>query len=46
MSMVPQQQVDFPEITEEAIAAYLKSHPDFFERHLGVLSGLKLQVHA
>lgn len=37
------QQVAYPEVNEESIADYLRTHPDFFERHLNVLAGLKLQ---
>jgi uncharacterized protein len=36
------QQVEYPEIAEESIAEYLKAHPDFFERNLSLLSGLRL----
>lgn len=32
----------YPDISEKAIAEYLKSHPDFFERNLTLLAGLKL----
>jgi hypothetical protein len=35
-------QVEYPEVSEDSLAEYLKSHPDFFERHLTLLSGLKL----
>lgn len=42
MSTLTQQQVEFPDTNEDSIAEYLKTHPDFFERHLTVLSGLKL----
>ncbi len=28
--------------TEADVAEYLRSHPDFFERHSGLLLGLKL----
>lgn len=35
-------QVEYPDATEESIADYLRSHPDFFERHLNVLAALKL----
>jgi hypothetical protein len=37
------QQIEYPDPTEESIADYLRTHPDFFERHLNVLAGLKLQ---
>jgi uncharacterized protein YigA (DUF484 family) len=43
MSTLTQQQVDFPDASEETIAAYLNAHPEFFERHLSLLSGLRLQ---
>jgi uncharacterized protein len=43
MSTLTQQQVDFPDTGEETIAAYLRSHPEFFERHLTLLSGLRLE---
>lgn len=43
MSTLTQQQVEFPDISEESIAEYLKTHPDFFERHLTTLAGLRLQ---
>jgi len=36
------QPVEYPDVSEESIAEYLKSHPDFFERNLSLLSGLKL----
>jgi uncharacterized protein len=36
------QQVVYPDVSEESIADYLKSHPDFFERNLSLLSGLRL----
>ena len=36
------QQVEYPDVSEESIADYLKSHPDFFERNLTLLSGLRL----
>jgi uncharacterized protein YigA (DUF484 family) len=36
------QQVVYPEASEEAIAEYLREHPDFFERNLALLTGLKL----
>jgi uncharacterized protein YigA (DUF484 family) len=35
-------QLDYPEVSEESLADYLKSHPDFFERHLSLLGNLKL----
>lgn len=37
------QQIEYPDLTEDSIADYLRTHPDFFERHLNVLAGLKLQ---
>jgi uncharacterized protein YigA (DUF484 family) len=33
-------------MTEDSIADYLKSHPDFFERHGGLVLGLKLPHRA
>jgi hypothetical protein len=36
------QPVEYPDVSEESIGDYLKSHPDFFERNLSLLSGLKL----
>lgn len=39
------QQVAYPDIAEESIADYLRSHPDFFERNLSLLSGLRLPHH-
>ncbi len=36
------QQVAYPDVTDESIAEYLKAHPDFFERNLSLLSGLRL----
>lgn len=36
------QKLDYPDPSEESIAEYLKSHPDFFERHLTLLSSLRL----
>ncbi|MBM4195624.1 MAG: DUF484 family protein [Gammaproteobacteria bacterium] len=36
------QQVVYPEVSEDTIADYLRSHPDFFERNLQLLSALKL----
>lgn len=35
-------QVEYPDVSEESIAEYLRSHPDFFERNLSLLSGLRL----
>lgn len=35
-------QVEYPDVSEESIAEYLQSHPDFFERNLTLLSGLRL----
>ncbi len=35
-------QLEYPEIAEESVAGYLKAHPDFFERNLTLLSGLRL----
>lgn len=35
-------QVEYPEIPEESIVDYLKTHPDFFERNLSLLSALQL----
>jgi uncharacterized protein YigA (DUF484 family) len=32
----------YPEISDESVAEYLRSNPDFFERNLTLLSGLKL----
>jgi len=42
MSTLKQQQDDMSGIPEEAIAEYLATHPDFFERHLRLLAGLQL----
>jgi uncharacterized protein YigA (DUF484 family) len=36
------QQVVYSEVTEESVADFLRSHPDFFDRNLSLLSGLKL----
>lgn len=36
------QPVEYPEVPEESVAEYLRSHPDFFERNLSLLSGLRL----
>ena len=36
------QPVEYPEIPEESVAEYLRAHPDFFERNLSLLSGLRL----
>jgi hypothetical protein len=36
------QHVAYPDVSEESIADYLQSHPDFFERNLALLSGLRL----
>jgi len=36
------QPIEYPDVSEESIAEYLKGHPDFFERNLSLLSGLKL----
>lgn len=36
------QQLAYPEISEDSIAEYLKSHPDFFERHLTLLATMRL----
>jgi hypothetical protein len=36
------QSLSYPDVSEESIAEYLASHPDFFERHLTLLSGLRL----
>ena len=33
-------------ISEDSIADYLKSHPDFFERHAPLVLGLKLPHRA
>lgn len=35
-------QVDYSDPSEDVIADYLQSHPDFFERHLTLLSVLRL----
>ncbi|MDJ0927231.1 MAG: DUF484 family protein [Gammaproteobacteria bacterium] len=42
MSSLEQREADVAEINETGIAAYLKAHPDFFERHRGLLDDLKL----
>jgi uncharacterized protein YigA (DUF484 family) len=34
--------LDYPDVSDESIADYLKSHPDFFERHLTLLSSLRI----
>jgi uncharacterized protein YigA (DUF484 family) len=34
--------VEYPDVSEDSIAEYLRSHPDFFERNLSLLSGLRL----
>jgi len=34
--------IEYPDVSEESIADYLRSHPDFFERNLSLLSGLRL----
>lgn len=36
------QQVQYTDVSEESIVDYLKSHPDFFERNLSLLSALQL----
>lgn len=36
------QPIDYPGMSEESVADYLNTHPDFFERNLTLLSGLKL----
>jgi hypothetical protein len=36
------QQLAYPDVSEDSIAEYLKAHPDFFERHLTLLSGMRL----
>lgn len=36
------QQIDYPDVSEESIAEFLRAHPDFFERNLALLTGLKL----
>ena len=36
------QQVEYADVAEESIADYLKAHPDFFERNLSLLSGMRL----
>lgn len=42
MSKQPSRGVDAPPLSEEAIASYLQSNPDFFERHALLLAKLKL----
>jgi len=42
MSTLKQQQVPDPALTEDSIADYLQAHPDFFERHAGLLGSLRL----
>lgn len=42
MSTLKQQHVTDAGLTEDAIAEYLKSNPEFFERHAGLLSNLRL----
>jgi len=42
MSKQPVRGVDFEEVGEDAIAGYLQGNPDFFERHPGLLTKLKL----
>jgi len=42
MSTLKQQQVADTGLTEEAIAEYLKSNPEFFERHSSLLNNLRL----
>ena len=36
----PERQTE--ELPEDAVVNYLKAHPDFFERHLGILASLRL----
>jgi uncharacterized protein YigA (DUF484 family) len=36
------QHIAYPDVSEDSIADYLTAHPDFFERHLALLAGLKL----
>ena len=42
MSTVNQAQATSDELTEDSIADYLQSNPDFFERHQTLLGNLKL----
>lgn len=42
MSTLKQQHAAAPVLTEDAIAEYLKSNPDFFERHSSLLNILRL----
>lgn len=42
MNKQPSRGVDAPPLSEEAIAGYLQSNPDFFERHALLLAKLKL----
>lgn len=42
MSTQHKPRLDAPEPSEDGVAAYLEAHPDFFERHLGLLDTLRL----
>src|SRR5690606_6543155 len=42
MSKQPMRSIDVDHIEEESIAEYLHTNPDFFERHAGLLTKLKL----
>jgi uncharacterized protein len=43
MNQQPNAQLDVPPITEDDIANYLSTNPDFFERHAQVLATVQLQ---
>ena len=42
MSTLKQPQVEELTLSESEISDYLTAHPDFFERHLGLLGNLRL----
>jgi hypothetical protein len=42
MSTLKQQQIPATDVTEDTVAGYLQAHPDFFERHPSLLTGLRL----
>ncbi|MCE7902813.1 MAG: DUF484 family protein [Gammaproteobacteria bacterium PRO9] len=46
MSTLKQQPLPETEATEAGIASYLRANPDFFERHLALLNGLRLPHEA
>ena len=42
MSTQPKRDYSVDEMDEQAVAAYLRAHPEFFEQHAGLLANLRL----